>query len=716
MTSEPDWLTEPHRSSYPAAVEQRDGCIVLTNGLIARAFAQGPGGSTIAFDDLMSTSSLLRSTAPEAIIEIDGRRRPVGGMTGAPIGNYLSPDWVRELEPVDGAFQLIDVEEGETQERFAWRPRPEWTPGAVGAWPPPGRRLRLRFGLPAHQDGDDSGRACSSVTVDVVYQMYDGAPILDKTVVIRNDGDHPVRLGAATIERLAVVDDPPLLPGAATAAWAHLAPLHVETEMAYGGSMDPVIDNPLVRWRPDPEYARTGVNGGEAARVSLLDVGLDLGVELEPGRELRLPTVVEVVYGATDRERRALTRKRMYRLLAPWTAENPLIQHVRSTDPEIVRAAIDQAADVGFDLVILSFGSGLSMEDDSPENIAAMKALADYAHERGVGLGGYSLLASRRISDDDDVIDPETGRPDEHARFLASPCLGSRWGIDHLARVRRFLEGTGFDNLEHDGSYPGDVCASTSHPGHRGAEDSVWTQWNAVAELYRWARSRGMYLTVPDWYFLAGSNRTGMGYVETNWSLPRAQQEIIERQNIYDGTWTKAPSMGWMHVPLEEYHGGGADATIEPLEEHLDHYGRRLAALLSSGVTGVFRGAALYDTEKTRQVVRRWVGFYREHAELLAADVVHVRRPDARDIDALCHVLPGSAVPALVVVHNPLASPVDRMLRVPVHLAGLEGEVEIRQGDGEGWTSLVADPRGVLSLPIALEGRAIGWYAIRARR
>ena len=30
--------------------------------------------------------------------------------------------------------------------------------------------------------------------------------------------------------------------------------------------------------------------------------------------------------------------------------------------------------------------------------------------------------------------------------------------------------------------------------------------------------------------------------------------------------WTKAPSLGWMFVPLTQYHGGGTAATIEPLE------------------------------------------------------------------------------------------------------------------------------------------------------
>ena len=51
---------------------------------------------------------------------------------------------------------------------------------------------------------------------------------------------------------------------------------------------------------------------------------------------------------------------------------------------------------------------------------------------------------------------------------------------------------------------------------------------------------RGIFLNVPDSYFLAGSNETGMGHRETNWSLPRATREIIERQNIFDCDETKA--------------------------------------------------------------------------------------------------------------------------------------------------------------------------------
>ena len=42
--------------------------------------------------------------------------------------------------------------------------------------------------------------------------------------------------------------------------------------------------------------------------------------------------------------------------------------------------------------------------------------------------------------------------------------------------------------------------------------------------------------------------------------------------------------MGWMFVPLVQYQGGGADATIEPLRDHLALYEAHLANDLGFGV------------------------------------------------------------------------------------------------------------------------------------
>ena len=188
-----------------------------------------------------------------------------------------------------------------------------------------------------------------------------------------------------------------------------------------------------------------------------------------------------------------------------------------------------------------------------------MKELSDYAAGKGIAIGGYSLLASRGAKEQDAAISHKTGKPaktrEEGSRFGVSPCIASDWGDTYFRKLQNFFTTTGMNVFENDGSYPGDPCASTSHSGHKGYLDSQWKQWKKINRFYRWCRANGVYLNVPDWYFLSGSNKTPMGYVETNWSLPRAYQEIIERQNIYDGTWQKTPSMGFMFVPLTQYHG-----------------------------------------------------------------------------------------------------------------------------------------------------------------
>jgi hypothetical protein len=267
--------------------------------------------------------------------------------------------------------------------------------------------------------------------------------------------------------------------------------------------------------------------------------------------------------------------------------------------------------------------------------------------------------------------------------------------------------------LEHDGSYPGDVCASTNHPGHAGLADSQWKQWKIISDFYQWCRGRGIYLNVPDWYYLAGSSKCGMGYRETNWSLPRDQQEIIERQNIFDGTWEKTPSMGWMFVPLTEYQGGGAAATIEPLKDHLPHYETRLANLFGAGVQACYRGPRLFDSGETKAVVRRWVDFYKQHRAILDSDIIHLRRADARDWDGWLHVNPRLAERGLAVFYNPLPKPIDRQVRLPLYYTGLTGNAVVRHEDGRAETiSLARDYTAEVKVTIPARGRT--WLTVLA--
>jgi hypothetical protein len=535
------------------------------------------------------------------------------------------------------------------------------------------------------------------VTVEVHYELFDGLPLLSKWLVIRNSGPIPVRINRFTSEILAAVEsgsevDP-------TAHWEP-QPLHVETDYAFAG-MTSEARAQAVHWLPDPTY-KSQVNY-ELQTPCLLECQPHQGPDqvLEPGKSLETFRAFELFHDSTERERRGLALRRFYRTVAPWVTENPVLMHVRSAAPDAVKAAVDQCAAVGFEMVILTFGSGFNFESRDQKYQNATRELADYAHSHGIELGSYSLLASRGAAS---PADNTQGVP---ARFGVMPCLGANWGTDYLNQLKNFMTTAGLGVLEHDGSYPGDFCAATNHPGHHGLEDSQWVQWQAITQFYHWCRANGIYLNVPDFYFLNGSNKTGMGYREVNWSLPRAYQEIIERQNIFDGTWEKTPSMGWMFVPLTEYQGGGAAATIEPLKEHLPHYETRLANLFGAGVIACYRGPRLFDSPETQAVVKRWVDFYRAHRGILNSDLIHLRRADGRDWDGWLHVNPALKERGLAMLYNPLDEPITRTLRLPLYFTGLTDSAAVRVDDGPVEThSLTRDQHLELSVTIPARGRS----------
>ncbi|MDQ1255546.1 MAG: hypothetical protein QG656_138, partial [Candidatus Hydrogenedentes bacterium] len=208
-----------------------------------------------------------------------------------------------------------------------------------------------------------------------------------------------------------------------------------------------------------------------------------------------------------------------------------------------------------------------------------------------------------------------------------------------------------------------------------------------------------------------GTNKSAMGYRETNWSLPRAEQVIHSRQNIYDGTWEKTPSMGWMFVPLTEYQGGGEAATIEPLAEHLDVYEALMAGLFGTGVQACYRGPRLYDTDETKAVVKKWVDFYKKYRDILDSDLIHVRRADGRDVDCMMKVNPRLDHKALAMVFNPRTEPVKTTIRLPLYYTGLTETARVREQEGEFKTYTLARDYSIeIEVEIAPESRT--WFVI----
>lgn len=294
---------------------------------------------------------------------------------------------------------------------------------------------------------------------------------------------------------------------------------------------------------------------------------------------------------------------------------------------------------------------------------------------------------------------------------VALPAFAADLGYEYFHHIRTFFEHTGMRCFEHDGSYPGDVCASTHHTYHKGLEDSQWNQFHKITDLYRWMCENGIYINVPDFYFLNGSTKTGIVTVKPTGRFP-GSADHLPRQLIMrvHGTWASAC---WSFVPLVEYQGGGEAATLEPLHEHLFEYKTHMMQNYGAGVQACYRGPRLYDTPETQAAVTEVIQWYKKYRDILNSDMIHLRRPDARDWDGFIHVNPHKKEKGLAMFFNPTHQEITRTIHIPLYYTGLTQTARIREKEQKPVTyKLNRDYTVELTVKIPANGYT--WYVVEA--
>ena len=685
-----DWLVT--RVKEPAAVYQsnKGKDIVLYNGLVKRVFRVAPNIACIDYSNGSNGQQLLRAVAAEAAVFIDGKEYNIGGLYGQREKAYLLPEWVDNFKDSSADFHFVKYAVNKIQPKLAWKPvlpASRVTPAAAGV----DLSFVFRSLLPQLE----------GLLVTVHYELYEGLPLIVKWLTIENKSKRSFRLNRVINERLAFTEEESAVVGSPEQMKKQHG-IYVETNYAFNNAMRYDISDQTTRWKTDSSYTSQVNYNYETPCILEVYPEKAPGIDLQPGELFTSVRTHELLMDSYDRERRGLAIRKMYRTVAPWTLENPIFMHLVSRNDQEVRDAVDQCRATGYEALILSFGSHCNMEDTAAANVKKWKELAAYAHSKKILIGSYSLFSSRRISDEDDVISPVTGKPGG-AFFGNAPCYGSRWGLAYLEKIKYFITQTGFNLFENDGPYPGDVCASTTHPGHKGLDDSQWRQMELQKSLYHWCNENGVYVNAPDWYFMDGTNKIALGYREVNFSLPRDQQKMLNRQNIFDGTWEKTPSMSWGFVPLTRYQGGGPEAVLEPLSGHLDDYRQLMMQYYGAGVQACYRGPRLYDTEATKQTVIEVINWYKKYFDILNSDIVHLRRADGRDWDGWMHVNPGLASKALVMLFNPTKKAITRTISLPLYYTGLQQQATVIQDGRVTVCSIGRDYSAQVKISIAPE-------------
>ncbi len=694
-----DWLVQPitQKATITKSADGKD--LELNNGLLKRVFRLQPNIACTDFTNLSNGQQLLRAIKPEAILIINGIQYAVGGLHGQSEKAYLRKDWIDQLTTQDSDFHFTNYEMKELKP-FLNRKSTYWAMNKKAAT---GKAINFQYHsiIPALQN----------ILVTVHYELYDGIPLIVKWLSVENKSNHTIILNKAINEVLAFVEEESAVVGTPEQMKKQHG-IYVETNYAFNNAMRYDISDQTTHWTTDRSYTSQVNYNYQTPCVLEVYPEKMKGVTIEPGNVFNSVRTHELLMDSYDRERRGLAIRKMYSTVAPWTTENPIFMHLVSKNDEEVKRAIDQCSATGYEALILSFGSHCNMEDSSASNIAKWKSLAAYAHQKNITIGGYSLFSSRKISDADDVIDPVTGKPDAAAFFGNAPCLGSKWGLAYLDKLKYFIKQTGFDLFENDGPYPGDVCASTTHPGHAGLDDSQWKQMELQKGFYHWCNENGIYVNAPDWYFLDGTNKIAIGYREVNFSLSREQQKILNRQNIYDGLWEKTPSMSWGFVPLTRYQGGGAEAVLEPLSEHLKDYEQLMFQYYGSGVQACYRGPRLYDNETTKQTVIKSINWYKKYRTILNSDIIHLRRADGRDWDGILHVNSQLSTKGFLLLYNPLKEKITRTIQVPLYYSGLTTTASIQEKEGAA-KKYILNRNYEVEITVTVEPESYTWFTVQ---
>lgn len=597
-------------SEYLSKIEETENGFVFSNGLIRREIDKSKS-RTLAFENLQNGVQLIDAAYADFEISVNGRK-------------YSS-----------SLYSLLSAEEVPCIERIAFHKTETMT--ADGVYPPPGKALLLRY---TAEDLPD---------VLVRYEIYDGMPVLMKCLTVHNSGKDSVTIDNIAVDVMKITDNRDTL--------------FIDSDYDSGTDF---IGLDLQKYAK--HYARYRYDMLEVAPLQRMNV------KLAPGETLDSIVAFELLFGAEYYEQRLIEVKEMYRRIAPWCTDNVSFFHLISNSPCTIRKVVDQCREIGIEMIIQSFGSGVNMESGNERYLKSIKKAYDYGHSKGIRMGAYTLayVKNYRPVKGDEALN--------HDSSHICRCLATEWSAQYMKNVLRFIDKTGADAVEIDGPYGMLMCAGGKTHNHDDFTDSQYKQWKAsVSDWYREIKKRGVYINAPDWHFLNGTNRCGVGYEEIAFSERRAEQLVTSRIYYYKGTFSKNPSQGWGFLPLNVYHGGGKNAQFFPTEQNAFEFDWAMAQIVASGVWPTIRGRKAYDSQKGKTIFAKWTALYKKYRKVLNGITVHFMPPriDASNpsrttcMDAIMNQLPKGDIRGFVMFFNQTDNEITEDVTLPVYYTGL---------------------------------------------
>lgn len=340
-----DWLIappdQPVQLQVQPAGDGQSARLALGNGLISRSFYVGRNLACFSYRNLRNPAEFIRAVKPEMRIKLDGTWYEVGGLVGQPERSYLVEAWLQDMKSSPNKFQFKGLTTGQPIERYAWQPKfnaPQLP------WPPKGLRVSMHYAPP-----EAVGPRYQNLKLTVHYELYEGIPVLSKSFTLENGAGDPVLVEEIETEILAVPQDQIENIHAESDYSFHLANHSPDDCHAMGAHSKAINwDTPLslagrttTDWRVDPEHDSwahpTAIEdkflGHTFRNLMVSRIPMGPAQLVPPGQAFQSHITFELLQDSSDRERRSLGVRRMYRTLCPQVNESLLTAGSPFTTP-----------------------------------------------------------------------------------------------------------------------------------------------------------------------------------------------------------------------------------------------------------------------------------------------------------------------------------------------------------------------------------------------
>ncbi len=361
--------------------------------------------------------------------------------------------------------------------------------------------------------------------------------------------------------------------------------------------------------------------------------------------------------------------KEVYRNIAPWTLENPLVLCIPDNNTENIKNAVLHAKEAGFDTVIHGFLNYFDFQKLNDKQLNTYKEIYSFAKKNDIKLGFFASLGNTYTklnkkptkSFVSNIENSYVNGRDIRTLFT--------FVKNYILKLNSFIELCGAQVI-----YISDVknFIGGNFYNHTDLEDVTYTQWKVLNNnFFKELKNKNISIYSDVDFYLNGVSKTSTGLGNDLLSEDINEQIKNIRNYGYKNRNLKLSSMLFTPVILNNLISENKNSTFEPLEQKFDLFLKSLTSSVLLGISPFVFGTRLFYNKESKELLLSVVKIFKELNELLNSNSVTLNFYDGEDLDYSVSAHNKGFNRGIISIFNNTDKNINKVIKVPLYYTGL---------------------------------------------